>query len=137
MNETLKEGRISEEDVDKKLLYYYTALVCRSMAIAQHLHVIGDKDLQEKLNFIKPAEYKVLHQEKTSEENIEPVFKKEQIHVKNFQKTCKYIRTKNDSQKLIVALGTGWIKGYEKGQVAVIELLSERFFNCLSDWMKT
>jgi len=48
----------------------------------------------------------------------------ERIHATNFQDTMTYIQTQPQAQPLIVALGTSWIKGYEKGRYLQYDALN-------------
>jgi signal transduction histidine kinase/ubiquinone/menaquinone biosynthesis C-methylase UbiE len=48
----------------------------------------------------------------------------ERIHATNLQDTIKYIQAQPQSQPLIVALGTSWIKGYEKGRYLQYDALN-------------
>jgi ubiquinone/menaquinone biosynthesis C-methylase UbiE len=48
----------------------------------------------------------------------------ERIHATNLQDTLTYIQTQPQTQSLIVALGTSWIKGYEKGRYLQYDALN-------------
>lgn len=48
----------------------------------------------------------------------------ERIHATNFQDTLTYIQAQPQSQPLIVALGTSWITGYEKGRYLQYDALN-------------
>lgn len=48
----------------------------------------------------------------------------ESIHVTNLQDTIEYIQAQQQSQPLIIALGTSWIKGYEKGRYLQYDALN-------------
>ncbi len=48
----------------------------------------------------------------------------ERIHATNFQDTLTYIQAQPQTQPLIVALGTSWIKGYEKGRYLQYDALN-------------
>lgn len=48
----------------------------------------------------------------------------ERIHAANFQDTIAYIQAQPPAQPLIVALGTSWIKGYEKGRYLQYDALN-------------
>lgn len=48
----------------------------------------------------------------------------ERIYTTNLQDTLTYIQTQPQTQPLIVALGTSWIKGYEKGRYLQYDALN-------------
>lgn len=48
----------------------------------------------------------------------------EGIHAASFQDTISYIQAQPQAQPLIVALGTSWIKGYEKGRYLQYDALN-------------
>ena len=48
----------------------------------------------------------------------------ERIHATNFQDTLAYIQAQPQTQPLVVALGTSWIKGYEKGHYLQYDALN-------------
>lgn len=48
----------------------------------------------------------------------------EQAHTTNFRDTLTYIQAQPQSQPIIVALGTSWIKGYEKGRYLQYDALN-------------
>ena len=48
----------------------------------------------------------------------------ERIHATNFQDMLTYIQVQPQAQPLIIALGTGWIKGYEKGRYLQYDALN-------------
>lgn len=61
---------------------------------------------------------------------ISPDF--ERIHTANLQDTLTYIQAQPQSQPLIVALGTSWIKGYEKGKYLQYDALNPLIGNIRS-----
>lgn len=62
--------------------------------------------------------------EKVVAESVVVSPESERIHTTNVEDTLTYIQTQPQTQPLIVALGTSWIKGYEKGRYLQYDALN-------------
>ncbi|GEM_PF-4610017 len=59
-----------------------------------------------------------------NKEYVYPTPGTEERHAKNFSDRVKCIQAKEDDRPVILALGTGWIKGYEKGRYLQYDALN-------------
>lgn len=76
----------------------------------------------EKLNKLVRDKGWIKEKVKTLSAPVSP--ESERIHATNFQDMLTYIQVQPQSQGLIIALGTSWIKGYEKGRYLQYDALN-------------
>jgi hypothetical protein len=106
---------VFEESADRRLMYNFISLICRNMAVAQKLGVIGPGSLgSELISRREAADRKNSMANKRGEEKV--TVETEQVHSTFFADIVKMIEAENKSEKTMVFLGTSWIKGYETGR---------------------